>query len=108
MQHAEQNDVQPITPQELDRREHHIPRQIIEAVNELLDKYYVNLTGQADVREAEIVALAIKSGLTTSDIYDNHWLDFEKIYRKAGWEVIYDKPGFNEIYKPVFHFKKIP
>lgn len=108
MSNAEQEKVvQPITPEALERREHYIPYQIIDAVNRLLEKYYVNRTGKATVPVEEIVALANQFGLTTGDIYANHWLDFENIYRNAGYEVIYDHPGYNETYKPVFHFKKI-
>lgn len=36
---------------------------------------------------------------------DKGWLDFEDIYREVGWKVTYDKPGFNEDYKPYFIFE---
>lgn len=46
------------------------------------------------------------SGMLTKDeIFDNHWLDIEDIYREQGWKVKYDKPGYNEeSFKPYFEF----
>lgn len=34
------------------------------------------------------------------------WLNIEDIFRKAGWIVEYDKPGFNETYEASFKFSK--
>jgi ASC-1-like (ASCH) protein len=34
----------------------------------------------------------------------NHWLDFEDIYRKQGWRVRCDVPGFNESYETYWEF----
>ena len=31
--------------------------------------------------------------------------DVEDIYEKAGWDVTYDTPGYNETYEPKFTFK---
>lgn len=36
---------------------------------------------------------------------DKGWLDFEDIYREVGWRVTYDKPAYNENYKPYFIFE---
>ncbi len=41
---------------------------------------------------------------TRQQVFDNHWLDFEPLYRKAGWNVVYDKPGFNEDYIGFWRF----
>jgi hypothetical protein len=37
---------------------------------------------------------------------DMAWLNIEDAYRKVGWEVVYDKPGYNESYEPSFTFRK--
>jgi hypothetical protein len=42
----------------------------------------------------------------TRKLFDEHMLDFEDIYRDAGWSVYYDKPGYNESYEASFEFKK--
>ena len=34
------------------------------------------------------------------------WLDVEGIYRKAGWDVEYDSPGYCEDYPATFKFRK--
>jgi hypothetical protein len=38
-------------------------------------------------------------------IFDNHWLDIEDHYRKAGWKVTYDKPSYYEDYDAFFKFE---
>ena len=43
--------------------------------------------------------------VTRSMIFEKHWLDFEDIYRKAGWFVNFDKPAYNETYDAFFEFK---
>jgi hypothetical protein len=48
----------------------------------------------------ELVAL----GLKRNEIFKNHWLDVEEIYEEAGWQVAYDKPGYNETYEASFEF----
>jgi hypothetical protein len=39
-------------------------------------------------------------------MFNKHWFDIEDIYRKAGWAVEFDKPGYNESYESFFVFKK--
>jgi hypothetical protein len=51
----------------------------------------------------EILRLA-PTGTTKQQIFDQHWLDFEPYFRKAGWGVYYDKPGYNEDYEASFTF----
>lgn len=44
--------------------------------------------------------------LKKQTIFKHNILDVEDIYRKVGWDVIYDKPAYNEDYKTHFIFKK--
>ena len=37
-------------------------------------------------------------------IHKNHWPDFEDVYRKAGWTVVYKSPAYNESAQPIFTF----
>ncbi len=96
--------VQPISPKEvIDKKLSSIPSEAIEAFNELIAQN----TGRANivVKQEEVVALMVKKGLHREQIFKNGWLDIEDIYRKAGWRVEYDKPGYNEDYEPTFTFR---
>jgi hypothetical protein len=56
------------------------------------------------VLQEEVVAGLKKKGLTEAKIFDKHWLDVEDIYRRVGWKVRFDQPGYNEDYKAYFVF----
>ena len=85
-----------------------IPDLVFEVVNNLLltkpwknnrifitqDEILNKLTGDEDCGK-----------LNRQTILDKGWLDFEDIYRENGWKVTYDKPGYNENYKPYFIFE---
>lgn len=90
--------VKPITPDEV---VHEIPDVIIEVVNDLIREKW---NGQkSHILQEEILE---RLSIPRDEIFDKHWLDFEHIYREAGWHVIYDKPGWNENYKAFFDFTK--
>ena len=97
--------VAPISPNEITKiREGLIPNVVFETFNKLIAK---NFSGsQATVYQEAVMTLLVEHGLSRSDIFDNHWLDVEDSYRKTGWAVEYDKPGYNENYKAYFIFKK--
>lgn len=102
--------MKPVSPKELDSRPCNLPDEVIKAVNSLLDKYYYK--GRATLKQDEVVNAILaefnKSGkeIARHTIFENHWLDIEEHYRKAGWEVIYDKPGYCEDYEAYWKFKK--
>lgn len=90
-----------------------IPPFVIEAVNTLLSKRFNG--SSCTIYQHEIVDLAIEIGTARSAIpsfvtpqtfYDEHWLDFEPIYQKAGWKVVYDKPSWDESFRPFFKFSR--
>jgi hypothetical protein len=78
---------------------------VIQAVNEILKEKFRG--DSVTILQKDIVSRAIKinSKLTSDILYKNHHLDFEPIFRKAGWSVSYDKPGYNESYEASFEFK---
>lgn len=86
-----------------------IPDEVIEAVNELL-AMEAGTGSSCTLRQKDILALALKKfkehgqNYTVQTVYNNHWMDFENAFRKEGWKVDYDKPGYNESYEPTFHF----
>lgn len=85
-----------------------IPSFVIDSVNELIiekgrksKKYF-----EATVYQKDIVArIMSKENVLANYIYDNNWLDFEDIFRKAGWKVTYDKPAYYEQYDAFFKFE---
>lgn len=99
------NKVKPIKASEIDNKKGEaIPDSVFEVFNELITKNYSG--GSATVYQKDVVRMLVKKGLTGSEIYDNHWLDVEDIYRKAGWKVKYDKPAYCETYDAYFVFSR--
>lgn len=47
----------------------------------------------------------MSKGFNRQEIFDRHWLDFETVYRSAGWDVHFSKPAYNESGDAVFTFK---
>lgn len=100
--------VTPITPQQAkDEIENNFPDFIIEGVNNAINKHYFGKSS-FNIKQDEIMEEVLKvapEGITRQKIYDNHWLDFEQLYRKFGWNVHYDKPGYCESYDAFFTFE---
>ena len=110
----------PISPDEVNIWKAEIlPEEVITAFNNIIAKNWDGIFSRFKQDEVidEIVRLAPKdlpvegcyewhSGKSKSYILDNHWLDVEGIYREEGWDVTYDKPGYNESYESFFKFSK--
>ena len=92
----------PISPDEIpSAKAVVIPPEVFDVVNELLAVKYVG--GGAVIKQREIVE-AIETKLGTCDI---QWLNFEEVYRQAGWRVKYDKPGYcDNPYDAFFEFRR--
>lgn len=96
--------VEPIKPSEVSAaRETSIPDAVIEAFNELIVE---NARGRwATVMQKAVVDRIVeKTGCTRDEIFKKGWLDVEDVFRRAGWTVDYDKPGYNESYEANFRF----
>lgn len=97
--------ITPITPKQAKAQTGtHIPSQVIKAINGLIIN---NLHGKCScfTQEQAITAIIQSSGTEPVDnrimrtaIFEKKWLDFEPLYRRAGWKVEFDKPGYNETY----------
>jgi len=100
--------VKPLSPDEAAQQAAaDIPDFVIEAVNNLLKKKLNN--GYATIFRDDIIDEIIRTSkqeVTRQQIFDNKWLDFEPIFGDVGWDVEYDKPGYNETYKANFKFAK--
>jgi hypothetical protein len=93
----------PISPREVvDAKLKILPDEVFQSFNELIARNYNG--GSATVYQSDVVDLMVGRDLDQSEIYKKGWLDVEDIYRKAGWKVEYDKPGYNESYAPYFRF----
>ena len=76
---------------------------MIEAFNELIARHLHG--GTATVPQNEVIArIRSKLGVSRSAIFENGWLNVEPLFRRNGWEVRYDKPGYNETYQARFIF----
>lgn len=98
--------VKPISPAEVT---HSIPDFIIEAFNKLIREKWDG--EEARVLQDEVMDIVSSNNPddprpSRRTVFDNHWLDVEDIYRKAGWKVEYDKPTYCETYDAYFLFKK--
>lgn len=96
----------PLTPADIDahiKSGARIPDFVLVAVNMLLLKA---TNPNYIVLKLKDVKTAIFDQLPARRPFDPQWLDFEPAYREAGWDVIYDRPGYNEDYEPTWTFKK--
>lgn len=95
-----------IKPSEVgEAKEASIPDAVLEAFNEAIIESFAD--GCAIVRQRDVeTRIARKTGYRHATIIENGWLNVEEIYRRAGWIVDYDKPGYNENYEAYFTFKK--
>jgi hypothetical protein len=101
--------VKPLSPKKVKQAASDaIPDFVIKAVNNLLAKECRGDRQYATLRQTDIVAeiLRVNPKVKREDIWKYRWLDFEGVFERAGWEVNYDKPGYNESwYEPSFDFK---
>lgn len=97
--------ITPITPAQVSRKKAKlIPEAILNIFNEEIAK---DFDGQsATVSQDQVVSRLVAKGFIRDEIFDNKWLDIEEAYKTAGWNVRYDKPGFNEEYQATFTFSK--
>ena len=96
--------IQPIKPEQVaELKLKIIPDEVIEVINMLLAKK----AGKGSLivlAQTEIVRELVARGYSKEELFEEHYLDFEPIYRAAGWEVVYDAPGYNESYPATFKF----
>lgn len=86
-----------------------IPGEVFEAFNEVLVRNMVTPNSKVSIRQDEVIAL-IQEKLVCSwgDIDAGKWLNIEEAYRLYGWDVTYDKPGYNETYPATYTFTPRP
>lgn len=97
--------IEPIRPEEIAfKKLIQIPDIVMESFNYFIAKGMSE--GRSVVWQEDIVSRITGSGHSRHEIFANNWLDVEDIYRNAGWEVGYEKPGYNETGKAFFSFSR--
>lgn len=102
--------MKPITPAEVVKRKVELmPAGVIEAFNDLIAERWDGHSASVKQNDAVVAVMAkLKQSmpdLKREDLFEKHWLDVEDLFRKAGWSVAYDKPGYNEDYDAYWVFK---
>ena len=107
--------IEPIKPDEVDKKLESIPDEVIESFNEMITKKWDGHSSkfkQDDIVNIILTKMNIKMKsnspfmLTSRYLFDNKFLDVEDIYRKQGWTVVYDAPAYSETYAAIFEFSK--
>lgn len=83
--------------------EREFPDFVIQAFNECIME--ARIKNSKNVMQDDVIKRIEKLGnVFRNSIFENHWLDIERYYRKAGWTVSHYKPDFNESGKSYFTF----
>lgn len=103
----------PLSPNDFKKAkaEREFPPYVIEAFNNIITRN-IGESGLAEVIQDDVI-LEIQNcayhkhgvELTRHQIFDQHLLDVEEVYRAQGWKVEYDKPAYNESYSAYFTFQ---
>jgi DNA repair protein RadC len=82
-----------------------LPAQVIDVFNRLIASRFVGRT--ATVKQDDAVnMIMLAMGIERHEVFSNHYLDVEEAFRAVGWEVVYDKPAYNEDYPATFTFTR--
>lgn len=99
----------PITPDQIaEAKLRAIPDFVYKSVNQLLTEKYTG-SGTVTLPQKVIVDQILingPEGLDRHKIFERGWLNFEEVYRAAGWRVNYDRPAYNESYDAFFEFSR--
>ena len=96
----------PITPQEVAKLQAEcLPVFVLQTWNELIARNFKNGRSEVSQNEAVVALMDAHPGpLNRAAVFTNNWLEIEEVFRQSGWDVTYDKPGYNETYEAKFIF----
>lgn len=97
------SEVKPVSPNDIKVS---LPDFVINAVNSLISNRYRG--GSFSIKREEIVKKIIETcprALEREEIFEKQWLDFENLYRQAGWKVNYVTPERGESFDEYFNFE---
>jgi hypothetical protein len=96
----------PIKPKEVQsKKDAALPEEVFEIFNALITEHWDGRSANFSQDEA-VKRIAKALDISRGEAFKKGYLDVESAYRKAGWKVLYDKPGFNEEYEANFTFAK--
>lgn len=101
--------VLPIKPkdvQRLKKSQTEIPNDIIQCFNEMIVAKWDGHKSHIKQNDMIEYILDHTTNYTRRGLFDNHYLDVEEFFSDNGWDVVYDKPGFNELYDAFWVFKE--
>jgi hypothetical protein len=98
------NLIKPITPEEVEKGIIcHLPDEVINCFNELISRNYS--CGFSEVLQEDAVAMiSSRLNIERQSVFKNKWLNVERFYMNAGWDVQYDESGYDKTYKACFRF----
>jgi hypothetical protein len=99
------------TPEDVRINSKYIPDFVYDVFNHLLTEKWNNGKPIIISQEEVVNRIICKHNwlfddieISRQEIFEHHWLDVEPEYRNAGWNVEFDKPGYNESYKAFYTF----
>lgn len=96
----------PITPADVENiKAERMRPEMIDAANELIAEHWNGYSACFTLNELCARARA-KLNMEAGASFKNGELDIEVVFRKHGWKVEFDKPGFNETYSANWTFTK--
>lgn len=100
--------MKPIRPEEIGKaRRNQLPDEVIAAFNECITKHWDQRAATFEQKEVVALILAKMPALTRDQVFEQRLLNIETAFRVEGWQVDYDRPGYNETYEPTFTFKRL-
>lgn len=98
--------MKPISPHEVvGKKKSLLPDEVLDAFNELIAEHFSGRSSKFE--QSKVIDRILEKfhhKLEKDELFKNHWLDVEDVYRESGWIVEYDKPGYNESYAATFKF----
>lgn len=96
----------PIKPEDVvSRKKEILPTEVFKVFNDLIAEHWNGHSANFTQNEV-IERIKTAMNIPRQTVFDKHYLDVESIYRKEGWAVEYDKPGYSETYSANFTFAK--
>ena len=98
--------VRPLSPKNVQQEKNlSIPDEVIEVFNALIAENWNGTSAKVTQDEALARIVAVLE-IPREHVFQLKYMDVEDIYRREGWHVDYDKPGYNESYGAYFVFSK--
>jgi hypothetical protein len=105
------SEAKPVSPQEiLDDLENIIPAEVVEAFNNLLKKNYRGGKHSVGIKQEDVLneISRLDPHVSREDLFDNHWMDIEPLFKEHGWKVKYESPCIGDNFAAYWEFTPNP